>query len=108
MPYKGQSHNGSGLCYKDYANKIPRKYIHKNIRYRLYEVMYDYVNYKCDVELFSGDTEEFLSKMQSEDFQFNPVIYAIAEQRFLRSKGIDSNREYVDKFLNASRWGVRD
>ena len=70
-----------------------------------YEYCYEYINYKSDVELFSGDMERYLKKTESAEFYFNPMIYKICQDKFTTRNGEFTGDEFVEAFLNADRWG---
>lgn len=111
LPYIGQSKSGRGITYLDIKErrrdvKYPKTKISPKA-YTFYEYCYDYVNYKAEVEMFSGTMEEFMKKSSSVELKFNPMIYRLAQEIYLREGSDVKSKTFIDNFLSSDRWGSK-
>ena len=108
LDYIGTSRNGVVLTMKDIKDDLGTKIgVIGSRAYTFYEYVYDYVNYKSDVELFSGKMQDYMRKSSSNQFYYHPIIYRIAEERMANDGEDTKSHRYIDKMINGSRFGRR-
>lgn len=108
MPFQGDGYNTKRLTRIDLKGRSGgENYLKQHPAYMFYEYVYDYINYKSDVELFSGDMLEFMQRAESREFYFNPILMKVSEERYLSSDGKNSNSSYIKSLIEARRWGIK-
>ena len=107
MPFTGKSNNTKRLTRIDMKNPNREvKWLDNKYAYMFYEYVYDYINYKSEVELFDGDMESFMKKAESREFHYSAIVNRIAYERFLSSDGKNDNSAYIKHLLESRRWGI--